>query len=94
MTVKNDKKKPISITQDFFKIESDDGTTYDTSDDGDVFTILTSKKTAFTFDKINPGNSESGQIVFDVPKNIDLSKVHLTAQTGLFGTEQVKINLK
>ncbi|GGE48002.1 hypothetical protein GCM10011391_28490 [Pullulanibacillus camelliae] len=93
VTIKNEKKKAISIDSSFFKIMTNDGTTYDPSDDGDVLMVIPEKQQLF-LEQINPGITKTGTIVFDVAKDLDLSKAHVEAQTGFWGTEKVKINLK
>ncbi|MEG0364880.1 MAG: DUF4352 domain-containing protein, partial [Erysipelotrichales bacterium] len=53
-----------------------------------------SDSTSFFLNKINPGVSMSGKVVFDVPSSLAKSKnTKLQVQTGAWGTEKELINL-
>lgn len=94
VSVKNNKKKSITIDSSFFKINTSDGTSYDASSDGDVMMAMGSDMTDFLMKQINPGLKKSGKIVFDVPANLDLSKAVLHCSAGFWGTKTVDIKLK
>lgn len=49
----------------------------------------------FFYKEVNPGNVLTGNVVFDVTKEVaEDSSVRLQVQTGVWGTEKEKINLK
>ncbi|WP_029769576.1 DUF4352 domain-containing protein, partial [Winkia neuii] len=56
---------------------------------------LAADKSEFLYKQINPGNSATGKIAFDVPDDVaaDLGKLSVQVQTGLFGTEKGLISL-
>lgn len=92
VSIKNGQKESLTINSDYFKIKTKDGTTYDPTTDSDVMMVVSPDK-QFFLEQINPGIKKNGTIVFDVPKDLKLSKSYLKAQTGFWGTETVKIQL-
>lgn len=86
VTVANNGKKMINTDTSFFKLETSDGVTYSPS------RILAADEKFFSFDGINPGLNLSGNIVFEVPPN--LQGLTLKVQTGYWGTEvgEIKLN--
>lgn len=91
--IDNGQKEALTIDSSFFKIKTADGTKYEPSTSTDV-TMAMDLDSSFFLTQINPGLSKSGTIVFDVPKDLDLSKAVLYCQTGFFGTESIEITLK
>lgn len=85
VTVKNEGKEAITTDSSFFKLINDD-VEYSPS------TILLSDSKFFLYEGINPGLAKEGNILFEIPEG--LSDLTLNVQTGVFGTEQGKINLK
>lgn len=92
--IDNGKKEALTINSSFFKIKTKDGTTYEPTTSGQVMMAMGDDMGDFFLTQINPGLSKSGKVVFEVPTNVKLSETVLQAQTGFFGTESIKINLK
>lgn len=88
VTVRNEKDEALMVDSSFFKLMSGERT-YD-SDGGAG--IYANEDTNFFLDKINPGVSVTGNVVFDIPA--DLADPKLQVQTGFFGTETGVITLK
>lgn len=88
VTIRNEKNEAITVDSSFFKLLSGDRT-YD-SDGGAG--IYANEDADFFLTSVNPGVSLSGNVVFDVPA--DLENPQLQVQTGFFGTETGVINLK
>lgn len=55
-------------------------------------TMISVSNKIFMYDGINPGLSQTGNVVFEIPE--DLNDFELSVQTGFWGTEQgqIKIN--
>ncbi|WP_068777170.1 DUF4352 domain-containing protein [Paenibacillus sp. FJAT-26967] len=85
VTVKNDGTKMISTDSSFFQLKKGE-VTYTPS------MLITTSQEFFLFDGINPGLSKTGNVAFEVPK--DVTDFVLNVQTGFFGTEQGQIKLK
>lgn len=93
VSIKNGKKEALTMDSSYFQLKTKDGTAYDTSTDGDVLMVIPEKKQLF-LEQLNPGIQKDGILVFDVPKSLKVSDVYLNCQTGFWGTQDVKINLK
>jgi len=94
ITVKNGKKNALSVIESFFKIKAN-GAEYKPSTNSDVSIIMSMKnKDGFFYKEINPGLSNKGTVVFELPADVDLSKAVIQCQTGAWGTETIDINLK
>lgn len=92
VTVKNNENESLSVADDFFKLKLGDKE-YSASTNASV--ALAADKSEFLYKQINPGNSATGKIAFDVPDDVaaDLSKLSVQVQTGLFGAEKGLISL-
>ncbi|MFB9974132.1 DUF4352 domain-containing protein [Allobacillus sp. SKP2-8] len=93
VTVKNDKKESVTIDSSFFKLLDSNGTEYDPNTSGDVIMNMTDEDDFF-LEQVNPGLEKTGKVVFEVGADVDVASSVLEAQTGFWGTEKVKINLK
>ena len=90
VTVKNNGKKSITVTDDFFKLLKDD-TEYSTDSTAGIYANQEAK---FFLSELNPENSITGNVVFDVnTETADASGLQLQVQTGVFGTQRGKISL-
>lgn len=90
VTVKNNGKKSITVTDDFFKLLKGD-TEYSTDSTADIYA---NKEAKFFLSELNPENSITGNVVFDVnTETADASGLQLQVQTGVFGTQRGKISL-
>lgn len=88
VTVRNEKNEAITVDSSFFKLLSGERT-YDS--DGTA-AIYANEDADFFLTSVNPGVSLTGNVVFDVPA--DLENPQMQVQTGFFGTETGIINLK
>jgi hypothetical protein len=92
MAVKNEGKEALTIDSSFFKITAD-GTEYTADGTADIF--ANEAGSSFFLQSVNPNIEFKGKMVFDLPADIvDADNLKLNVQTGVFGTEQGKINLK
>ncbi|CAM1659845.1 hypothetical protein SORA22_17850 [Streptococcus oralis] len=90
VTVKNTGKKSITVTDDFFKLLKGD-TEYSTDSTAGIYANQEAK---FFLSELNPENSITGNVVFDVnTETADASGLQLQVQTGVFGTQRGKISL-
>lgn len=90
VTVKNNGKKSITVTDDFFKLLKGD-TEYSTDSTAGIYA---NKEAKFFLSELNPENSITGNVVFDVnTETADASGLQLQVQTGAFGTQRGKISL-
>jgi len=94
MKIKNNKKEALTIDSSYFKIKTQDGTTFEPVTSGEVMMAMGPDANDFFMTQINPGLSKSGKVVFEVAKDMKLENTVLQAQTGFFGTESIEINLK
>lgn len=90
VTVKNESKEAVTIDSSFFKLLSADGAEYET--DSDSLMYIDSDKSLF-LEKINPGLSKEGQVLFAVPAGAQPAAFKLQVQTGFFGTQTGEIAL-
>lgn len=88
VTVRNEKNEAITVDNNFFKLLSGERT-YE-SDGGAG--IYANEEADFFLTSVNPGVSLTGNVVFDVPA--DLENPQLQVQTGFFGTETGLINIQ
>lgn len=90
VTVKNNGKKAITVTDSFFKLLKGD-IEYETDSSAGIYANTDAK---FFLTELNPENSVTGRVVFDVTEetanNPDLA---LRVQTGVWGMEKEVINL-
>lgn len=90
VTVKNTGKKSIRVTSDYFKLLKGD-TEY--ADDGTAG-LYSNKDGKFFLSEVNPGNSITGNVVFDLSNDVvNSSGLQLQVQTGAWGTQKGTISL-
>ncbi|GAS84168.1 DUF4352 domain-containing protein [Paenibacillus amylolyticus] len=84
-TLKNEGKQMITTDSSFFQLKKGEVTYAPT-------TMISVSNKIFMYDGINPGLSQTGNVVFEIPE--DLNDFELSVQTGFWGTEQgqIKIN--
>lgn len=91
ITVKNNGNKALDVSNDFFKIYQGDKEF--TSDSG--ASLYANDNTGFFLEEINPGNSITSKVAIDVPQEVaDATDLQLQVQTGAWGTQTARINLK
>lgn len=88
VTIQNEKNEAVTVDSSFFKLLSGERT-YDS--DGTA-AIYANDDASFFLESVNPGVALTGNVVFDVPA--DLENMQLQVQTGFFGTETGLIDLK
>lgn len=88
VTVRNEKNEAITVDNNFFKLLSGERT-YDSDGSAGIYA---NEDADFFLTSVNPGVSLTGNVVFDVPA--DLEAPQLQVQTGFFGTETGVINLQ
>lgn len=74
INVKNISKKPQILDGSSQKAYTADGTEYSTDTEAGLYANL--EQNTF-FEEINPGNQVTGMFVFDVPKDVKLTKLEL-----------------
>lgn len=88
LTLKNNGKDAIDVSDSFFKLKRDDKE-YETNSEGNIYL-----EDSIIYTNINPDASLTGNICFDVTQDtIDYEGLQLQVQTGVFGTEKGLINL-
>lgn len=91
VSIKNNGKKPLTVSDSFFKLLKGD-TEYGPDSSAGIYA---NENADFFYKEVNPGNVLTGNVVFDVTKEVaEDSSVRLQVQTGVWGTEKEKINLK
>lgn len=88
VTIKNNGKEAASLTNGYFKLVTSDGTEFEP-------TILIGLSNKYiSFESINPKLDITGNLVFEVPLDLNLSDVTMKfSGTGLF-TEDTNFSLK
>lgn len=96
VTVKNNGNEAVDIADSFFKIKSGDKTfEVDGAASTTANQAVNPDDLGFFGDKINPESEKAGKVVFDVAPNIaEKDNLVLQVQSGVFGTETSKIELK
>ncbi|MGF6353095.1 hypothetical protein ABIE27_001004 [Paenibacillus sp. 4624] len=84
-TLKNEGKQMITTDSSFFQLKKGEITYAPT-------TMISVSNKIFMYDGINPGLSQTGNVVFEIPE--DLNDFELNVQTGFWGTEQGRISIK
>lgn len=87
VTVTNNSGEEATISGDDFTLIGVDGTEYGTSTD----LPITLDAEPLIFDAINPGNSVSGYILFDVPEGTDLDYMQFEALFSFDGPSKVTL---
>ncbi|WP_025691232.1 DUF4352 domain-containing protein [Paenibacillus zanthoxyli] len=85
VTVKNTGNEMITTDSSYFQLMKGE-IKYTPS------TLISTSDKFFMYDGINPGLSQTGNVVFEIPEN--LNDFVLNVQTGFWGTEQGQIELK
>ncbi|NQP29392.1 DUF4352 domain-containing protein [Streptococcus suis] len=90
VTVKNNGKEAITVTDDFFTLLKGDVEYKSDSTAG----IYANQDAKFFLTEVNPENSVTGNVVFDITEEIaNDPSIQLRVQTGFWGTETGVINL-
>ncbi|MER7459890.1 DUF4352 domain-containing protein [Micromonospora sp. NPDC126480] len=74
VNVKNIGKEPQTLIDSSQKAYAADGTEYSTDSEAAIYA---NKDQQTLFAEINPGNQVTGVLVFDIPKNVKLTKLEL-----------------
>lgn len=91
VTVKNNGKEAITVTDDFFTLLKGDVEYKSDSTAG----IYANQDANFFLAEVNPENSVTGNVVFDITEETaNDPSIQLRVQTGYFGTETGVINLQ
>ena len=91
VTVKNNGKEAITVTDDFFTLLKGDVEYKSDSTAG----IYANQDANFFLTEVNPENSVTGNVVFDITEETaNEPSIQLRVQTGYFGTETGVINLQ
>ena len=91
VTVKNNGKEAITVTDDFFTLLKGDVEYKSDSTAG----IYANQDANFFLTELNPENSVTGNVVFDITEETaNEPSIQLRVQTGYFGTETGVINLQ
>ncbi|MBO0386022.1 MULTISPECIES: DUF4352 domain-containing protein [Staphylococcus] len=96
ITVKNNGDKAVDITDSFFKLLSDKKT-FETDGSATITAnqAVSPDDLGFIGDKINPESTKNAKLVFDVAPSIaEKDNLVLQVQSGFWGTETAKIELK
>ncbi|HEM4483238.1 TPA: DUF4352 domain-containing protein [Streptococcus suis] len=90
VTVRNNGKEAITVTDDFFTLLKGDVEYKSDSTAG----IYANEDAKFFLTEVNPENSVTGNVVFDITEEIaNDPSIQLRVQTGFWGTETGVINL-
>ncbi|HEL2149872.1 TPA: DUF4352 domain-containing protein [Streptococcus suis] len=91
VTVKNNGKEAITVTDDFFTLLKGDVEYKSDSTAG----IYANQDAKFFFTEVNPENAITGNVVFDITEETaNDPSIQLRVQTGFWGTETGVINLQ
>ena len=93
VTVKNVGKKTITVTDGFFKLLQKD-VTFESDSTASIY-AQEGDGSKFFLNELNPGNTVSGKVVFDVsPETANAGDLQLQVQTGYWGTQKGIIDLQ
>ncbi|MGT2948653.1 DUF4352 domain-containing protein [Streptococcus devriesei] len=88
VTITNKGTEPLTISDDFFTLMKGK-TSYSADSSAGVFA---NEDANFLYSELNPENSMSGNIVFDItPETASDPKLMVKVQTGIWGTQTAKI---
>ena len=91
VTVKNNGKEAITVTDDFFTLLKGD-VEYESDSTAGIYANQDAK---FFLTEVNPENSVTGNVVFDITEETaNDPSIQLRVQTGFWGTETGVINLQ
>ncbi|WP_212934902.1 DUF4352 domain-containing protein [Bacillus hominis] len=86
LTLTNNQKDAITLSSNSFKLVDNQGREFSTSSAAQIkLNVANGGNSKFLLEKLNPGLSQTGKIVFDVPK--DVQGLALKARGGLAGKE-------
>ncbi|MET3633865.1 DUF4352 domain-containing protein [Streptococcus porcorum] len=92
VTVKNNGKKALTISDDFFKLYKGE-TEYESDSAAGVYANQDSSANFF-YSELNPGSTVTGKVVFDLTEAAaNDPELVLQVQTGFWGTQTAKIAL-
>lgn len=86
ITATNDSGEPVTIDGDGFTLVGADGTQYGVSSDWPI-----TDDPQIIYEDVNPGNSVSGYILFDVPEGTELTSMQYEALFSLDGPTEVAL---
>jgi hypothetical protein len=89
VTVKNNDKEARTIDTNLFKLVSG-STSYNASAEADMYA---NKDNSFFLKQLNPGVSTTGNIVFDIPKDMKGEKLEVESGLGFSGGKKQTIDL-
>lgn len=92
ISVKNNDKDQITMTDDLLKLIEKDGTEYSADTQNGVWANETGQ--TFFFELINPKMSKTSNIIFAVPNDVKLGDLILEVQGGMLSGDKAKISLK
>lgn len=88
--VTNNDKEARTVDTNLFKLFDAQGKEYSAMAEADLYVNSDSH---FFLEKVNPGMSRSGYIVFEIPKNINGLKLQCSSGLGFSGGQDVLIDL-
>lgn len=91
VTVKNNGKESLTVSDSFFKLYQED-IEYESNS---AASLYANDDNSFFLEEINPGNSVTSNVVFDVPQDVaNAAGLKMQVQTGFWGTETAMIALQ
>ncbi|KAA0766378.1 DUF4352 domain-containing protein [Bacillus sp. SH5-2] len=86
LTLTNNQKDAITLSSNSFKLEDNQGREFSSNSAAQIkLNVANGGNSKFLLEKLNPGLSQTGKIVFDVPK--DVQGLVLKARGGIAGKE-------
>ncbi|HDR8076522.1 TPA: DUF4352 domain-containing protein [Bacillus cereus] len=86
LTLTNNQKDAITLSSNSFKLVDNQGREFSTNSAAQIkLNVANGGNSKFLLEKLNPGLSQTGKIVFDVPK--DVQGLVLKARGGMIGKE-------
>lgn len=92
LTLTNNQKDAITLSSNSFKLEDNQGREFSPNSAAQIkLNVANGGDSKFLLEKLNPGLSQTGKIVFDVPK--DVQGLVLKARGGMTGKE-IKLKIE
>ncbi|HDR4393046.1 DUF4352 domain-containing protein [Bacillus cereus] len=86
LTLTNNQKDAITLSSNSFKLVDNQGREFSTNSAAQIkLNVANGGNSKFLLEKLNPGLSQTGKVVFDVPK--DVQGLVLKARGGMMGKE-------
>lgn len=86
LTLTNNQKDAITLSSNSFKLVDNQGREFSTNSAAQIkLNVANGGNSKFLLEKLNPGLSQTGKVVFDVPKNVQ--GLVLKARGGMMGKE-------